>query len=108
MSRLILALTLLCPVATLAQPMVQQEPARSLMDMVLGQLSVDEIIEDGARIVVRGSLAQPGRGPRHQQEFECERNGRALLVRDHQMATIDLYPINEDFCEALLAALRRR
>jgi hypothetical protein len=108
MSRFLLALTLLCPAVALAQPAARQEPAQSLMDMVLGQLSVDEIIEDGARIVVRGSLAQPGGGPPHEQEFTCERNGRALVVRDHQMATIDLYPIKEDFCEALLAALRRR
>jgi hypothetical protein len=108
MFRFLLALTLLCPAVALAQPAARQDPALSFMDMLLSQLSVDEIIEDGARIVVRGSLAQPGGGPPHEQEFACERNGRALVVRDRRLATTDLYPVAEDFCEALLAALRRR
>jgi hypothetical protein len=61
----------------------------------------------GGRVIVTSeeSFVQDGRNVPI-RELICERT--SLVVHEPQLATRDLYPVPEGFCETLLQALRRR
>jgi hypothetical protein len=82
--------------------------ARFLLDGVLEQIGPDwHVVVSGRRVIVTSaeSFVKDGRGVPI-RELICE--GTSLIVRDRQLATQDLYPAPEGFCETLTQALRRR
>jgi len=80
----------------------------SLLNGVLEQFGPDShFAVVGGRVIATSevSFVQDGRNVPI-RELICERT--SLIVRDRQLATQDLYPAPEGFCETLAQALRRR
>ena len=82
--------------------------AQWLLDGLLEQFGPDShVVVSGGRVIVTSaqSFVQDG-GSVPIREVICE--GTSVLLRDPQLATQDLYPAPEGFCETLAQALRRR
>lgn len=104
----LVTISLILPVV-LVRPAVAQGTDPMSVDAFLQVLHTDEIIYDidTAPGFVRGVWRPTDRRDLPKLEFVCD--GRMLVLRDHTLATQDLYPAPPvGFCDALASALRQR